>query len=161
MWVSFSMAGIIALLSGYSFVQMGIRFPSRGVVVEYLVQAYGPRVFSGACSILFYIAQLIGMSMIALAFGKYSARLLGLETDIGLWDRISGSGLVITLCALQLLGSKSISTNQMPGTEWPPVYIADVRRLDQTDQEGSQVAVGPPRVDFVTGTAGIGQKRPF
>jgi len=52
-WVSFLMAGVIALLTGYSFVQMGIRFPSRGGGgVEYLVQAYGPGLFSGACSIL-------------------------------------------------------------------------------------------------------------
>ena len=107
-WLSFLVAGIIALLTGYSFVQMGTRYPSRGGVVEYLVQAYGPGVFSGACSILFYIAQLIGMSMIALAFGKYSGNLLGLASDVGLWERIFGSGLVITLCALQLFGSKSI-----------------------------------------------------
>ncbi len=107
-WVSFLMAGVIALLTGYSFVQMGTRFPSRGGIVEYLVQAYGPGVFSGACSILFYIAQLIGMSMIALAFGKYSVKLLGLASDVGLWERIFGSGLVITLCALQLFGSESI-----------------------------------------------------
>lgn len=107
-WVSFLMAGVIALLTGYSFVQMGTRFPSRGGIVEYLVQAYGPGVFSGACSILFYIAQLIGMSMIALAFGKYSVKLLGLASDVGLWERIFGSGLIITLCALQLFGSESI-----------------------------------------------------
>ena len=107
-WVSFLIAGIISLLTGYSFVQMGIRYPSRGGIVEYLVQAYGPGIFSGACAILFYIAQLIGMSMIALAFGKYSARLLDLETDVGLWQRIFGSGLVITLCALQLFGSSSV-----------------------------------------------------
>ena len=29
-WVSFLIAGIIALLTGYCFVQMGIRYPSRG-----------------------------------------------------------------------------------------------------------------------------------
>jgi amino acid transporter len=46
-WVSFLVAGIIALLTGYSFVQMGTRFPSRGGVVEYLVQAYGTGLFSG------------------------------------------------------------------------------------------------------------------
>ena len=107
-WLSLLMAGVIALLTGYSFVHMGTRFPSRGGVVEYLVQAYGPGVFSGACSILFYIAQLIGMSMIAIAFGKYSVKLLGLASDVGLWERIFGSGLVITLCALQLFGSESI-----------------------------------------------------
>jgi amino acid transporter len=75
-WLSFLVAGIIALLTGHSFAQLGVRYPSRGGVVEYLVKAYGPGLFSGGCSILFYIAQLIGMAMIALAFGKFSAKLL-------------------------------------------------------------------------------------
>ena len=111
-WVSFLLAGIIALLTGYSFVQMGIRFPSRGGVVEYLVQAYGPGLFSGACSILFYIAQLIGMSMIALAFGKYTATLAGLEDHLDLYQRIFGSGLIVGLTALQLVGSRLIGDIQ-------------------------------------------------
>ncbi len=111
-WVSFLMAGVIALLTGYSFVQMGIRFPSSGGIVEYLVQGYGPGLFSGACSILFYIAQLIGMSMIALAFGKYSATLAGLEDHPGLYQRIFGSGLIVGLTALQLVGSRLIGDIQ-------------------------------------------------
>jgi amino acid transporter len=107
-WVSFLLASIIAMLTGYSFVQMGVRFPSRGGVVEYLVQAYGPGLFSGACSILFYIAQLIGMSMIALAFGKYATKLAGLEDHLALYQRIFGSGLIVGLTALQLVGSRLI-----------------------------------------------------
>jgi amino acid transporter len=46
-WISYLMAGVIALLTGYSFVQMGMRFPSRGGIAEYLVQAYGPGLFPG------------------------------------------------------------------------------------------------------------------
>jgi amino acid transporter len=107
-WISFLIAGIIALLTGYSFVQMGIRYPSRGGIVEYLVQAYGPGLFSGTCSILFYIAQLIGMAMIALAFGKYATRLAGLEDHVSLYQHIFSSGLVVGLAALQLVGSRLI-----------------------------------------------------
>jgi amino acid transporter len=107
-WVSFLITGIIALLTGYSFVQMGIRFPSRGGIVEYLVQAYGSGLFSGTCSILFYIAQLIGMAMIALAFGKYTTRLIGLEDHVDLYQHIFSSGLVVGLAALQLVGSRLI-----------------------------------------------------
>ncbi len=107
-WLSFLVAGVIALLTGYSFVQMGIRFPSRGGIVEYLVQAYGQGLFSGASSILFYIAQLIGMSMIALAFGKYSTKLVGIAEHLDLYERVFGSGLIIVLAALQLFGSRLI-----------------------------------------------------
>ena len=111
-WISFLIAGIIALLTGYSFVQMGIRYPSRGGIVEYLVQAYGPGLFSGAFSILFYIAQLIGMSMIALAFGKYSTKLIGLSNHLDVYERVFASGLIVVLMALQLFGSQLIGSIQ-------------------------------------------------
>ena len=73
-WLMFLAAGVIALLTGYSFVQLGIRYPTRGGVVEYLVRAYGSGTFSGGCSILFYIAQLIGVAMISLASRVTSSR---------------------------------------------------------------------------------------
>jgi len=111
-WLSFLAAGIIALLTGHSFAQLGVRYPSRGGVVEYLVRAYGAGRFSGGCSILFYIAQLIGMSMISLAFGKFAAKLLGIDDDLLLWERVLASGLILGLVALNLVGSKLVSTAQ-------------------------------------------------
>ncbi len=42
--------------------------------------------------------------------------------------------------------------------------LADVRAFDEhtaSGCKGLQVAVGQPRVDFITGTAGIGQQEPF
>ena len=112
-WLSFLVAGIIALLTGHSFVQLGIRYPSRGGVVEYLVRAYGAGRFSGGCSILFYIAQLIGMAMISLAFGRFAAKLLGVGVaDLLLWERGLASGLILGLVALNLVGSKLVSTAQ-------------------------------------------------
>ena len=108
-WLSFLAAGLIALLTGHSFVQLGIRYPSRGGAVEYLVQAYGSGWFSGGCSILYYLVSIIGMAMISLAFGKYSARLFGILEDLQQWERILASGLIIGVSALNLIGSKRIS----------------------------------------------------
>jgi len=112
-WASFLAAGVIALLSGHSFVQLGVRYPSRGGIVEYLVRAYGTGRFSGGCSILFYIAQLIGMAMISLAFGKFAAHLLGLaDADLLFWQKVLGSALILALAALNLVGSSLVSTVQ-------------------------------------------------
>lgn len=108
-WISFAIAGVIALLTGHSFVQLAVKYPSRGGLVEYLVQAYGVGVFSGACSLLFYISQLIGMAMISLAFGKFSAQLLSIETSLPLWEKLLGCGLIIGLSALTVIGSKALS----------------------------------------------------
>jgi amino acid transporter len=111
-WLMFLAAGVIALLTGYSFVQLGIRYPTRGGIVEYLVRAYGSGTFSGSCSILFYIAQLIGVAMISLAFGKYAAQLIGLSDNLAVWERVLASGLVVALAALNLAGSKLIGKIQ-------------------------------------------------
>ena len=107
-WLSFLMAGIIALLTGHSFVELGIRYPTRGGIVEYLVRAYGVGLFSGGCSILYYIAQLIGMSMIAMAFGKFASKLIGIEENLELWDHVFASGLILVLVILTLAGSTLI-----------------------------------------------------
>jgi amino acid transporter len=107
-WVSFLMAGIIALLTGHSFVELGVRYPTRGGIVEYLVRAYGVGIFSGGCSILYYIAQLIGMAMIAMAFGKFASKLIGIEENLELWDQVFASGLILVLVILTLAGSTLI-----------------------------------------------------
>lgn len=107
-WISFLMAGIIALLTGHSFVELGVRYPTRGGIVEYLVRAYGVGIFSGGCSILYYIAQLIGMAMIAMAFGKFASKLFGIEENLELWDQVFASGLILVLVILTLAGSTLI-----------------------------------------------------
>ena len=55
-WVSFLLAGIIASLLGYMVVKLGVRYPSKGGFVAYLVEAFGkaawwasPRGFSTSC----------------------------------------------------------------------------------------------------------------
>ena len=111
-WLAFGVAGIIALLTGHSFVQLGIRYPTRGGVVEYLAQAYGTGRFSGGCSILFYIAQLIGMAMISLAFGKFAAALIGIESNLPVWERVLGTGLILGLSALALVGTNVVAQVQ-------------------------------------------------
>ncbi|RUM63593.1 MAG: amino acid transporter, partial [Sulfurospirillum sp.] len=40
-WISFIFGGIAALLSGYSLAKLALRYPSRGGIVEYLVQGFG------------------------------------------------------------------------------------------------------------------------
>ena len=71
--VSFFIAGIIALLCGYSLSKLAIRYPSRGGIIEYLVQSYKEGFFSGALGVLFYISQLVALAAVAKSFGTYGA----------------------------------------------------------------------------------------
>jgi amino acid transporter len=111
-WMSFLLAGVIAFLTGHSFVQLAVRYPSRGGVVEYLTQAYGVGVFSGSCSLLFYISQLIGMAMISLAFGKFARQLLTIDSNPQFWEPFLGCILILGLSGLHLVGSTLLSQAQ-------------------------------------------------
>jgi len=71
--VSFLIGGIIALLCGYSLSRLAVRYPSRGGIIEYLVQGYGEGVFSGTLGTLFYLAQLVALAAVAKSFGTYAA----------------------------------------------------------------------------------------
>jgi len=75
-WVSFILAGIAALLSGYSLAKLALAFPSRGGIIEYLVQEYGEGVFSGSLGVLFYFAQLIAIAAVAKSFGVYASKVI-------------------------------------------------------------------------------------
>ena len=40
-WLSFLLAGLITLLLAYNVVKLGIRYPSQGGLIEYLLQGFG------------------------------------------------------------------------------------------------------------------------
>ena len=40
-WLSFLIAGVIALLLGYTVAKLGVRYPSSGGIVTYLVKGFG------------------------------------------------------------------------------------------------------------------------
>src|SRR5918912_725270 len=46
--VSFVIGGVVALLSAYSYVKLGVRYPSVGGASQFLVEEFGDGVFSGA-----------------------------------------------------------------------------------------------------------------
>jgi len=149
-WMSFLLAGIIALLTGHSFVRLAVRYPSRGGLVEYLVQGYGVGVFSGGCSVLFYISQLIGMAMISLAFGKFAAKLLGIGVDLPLWERVLACGLIIGLSGLHLIGSTLLSRGQQT------IVILNLTILtDVTIALGAYAGDAPPAAEAAPGAMSV------
>ena len=71
-WLSFLIAGVIAMLQGYSFAKLGTRYPSRGGTIEFLVQGFGNGHVTGIVSWLFYVVGQVITVMVALSFGSYA-----------------------------------------------------------------------------------------
>ena len=91
-WLSFVLGGLAALLSGYSLAKLAVAYPSRGGIVEYLVQCFGEGVFSGSAGVLFYLSQLIAIAAVAKSFGTYAATFT------------HGGTLTVNLYALGIVG---------------------------------------------------------
>jgi amino acid transporter len=108
-WISFLIAGIIAILTGYSYGKLGARYPSAGGVIEYLIQGFGSGVFSGSVSILYYFAQIISISMLAVSFGIYGAPLLFGADASPFITSMMGSVLLVAVTLVNFIGSKTVT----------------------------------------------------
>ena len=107
-WVSFIIGGVAALLSGYSLAKLASAYPSRGGIVEYLVQGFGEGVFSGSAGVLFYFSQLIAIAAVAKSFGTYTDTLMH-NSGMTNWYALSIVGFFV---AINLLGASSVAKSE-------------------------------------------------
>src|SRR5271170_3282044 len=63
MWISFSIGGIVALLSTYSYAKLGSRFPTAGGAVQFLVEGWGKGSLSGSVNIFMWLGYIIAIAL--------------------------------------------------------------------------------------------------
>ena len=112
-WLSFLLAGVVAGLLGYSVVKLGVRFPSSGGIIAYLIEGFGNGRLVGIGSWLGYIAAIVIVcSMVAVSFGSYATSLF-IGDDAGpVWDNVFTSLVVIGMLAVNLIGSRIVDRAQ-------------------------------------------------
>jgi len=108
-WVSFILGGLAALLSGYSLARLAIAYPSRGGIVEYLVQSFGEGVFSGSAGVLFYFSQLIAIAAVAKSFGAYAGTFMHGAQGM---DNIFALGIVGAFILINLVGASLVARSE-------------------------------------------------
>ena len=108
-WLSFIFGGLAALLSGYSLAKLALRYPSRGGIIEYLVQSFGEGVFSGSAGVLFYLSQLIAIAAVAKSFGAYASTFMPITDH---WDNIYAIGIVTIFILINLLGASLVAKSE-------------------------------------------------
>lgn len=74
--VAFALAGIVALLTTYSYAKLSVAFPSRGGTVTFLDRAFGVGLFTGSLNVLLWLSYVVMLSLYAFAFGSYGATFL-------------------------------------------------------------------------------------
>jgi amino acid transporter len=110
-YISFILAGVIALLSTYSYAKLGVKYPSLGGPVEFLVRGFGDGIFSGGISIVLWIGYIIALALYARAFAAYS---LTFFIDAPhYWLNISATGIILLFTAVNFIGSKAVGRSEL------------------------------------------------
>jgi len=105
--VAFLLAGVVALVTAYSYARLSVAFPSEGGTVSFLDLAFGPGLLTGSSNILLWISYVVMLSLYAYAFGSYGASLFPPGAQ-ALWRHVLISGAVVIITGLNLLSARLI-----------------------------------------------------
>ena len=103
----FVASGIVALLVAYSYAIMGAKIISNAGPMEFILQAFGDSLMTGALSFLFWLSYVVSISLFAKGFAGYLLPLLGIENT-----PLAKGGvetlIVLAFMALNLAGSERV-----------------------------------------------------
>jgi hypothetical protein len=106
--VAFVLAGIVALLTAYSYARLSVAYPSRGGTVVFLDRMFGAGLFSGSLNVLLWLSYVVMLSLYAFAFGSYGATFLPVAWQ-GPGKHVLISLVVIAITGLNLLSADMIA----------------------------------------------------
>jgi amino acid transporter len=109
-WLSFLVAGAIALLQGYSFAKFGARYPSAAGLLEYVVRGLGNGHVTGIIAWLILAANAIVTGMVAVSFGSYASAALTDGSTV--WIKVFAVLLVLAMTLLNIVGSQAVARTQ-------------------------------------------------
>jgi amino acid transporter len=109
-WLSFLLAGAIALLQGYSFAKFGARYPSAAGLLEYVVRGLGNGHITGIIAWLILAANAIVTGMVAVSFGSYASAAFADGSTT--WIKVFAVLLVLAMTLLNIVGSQAVARTQ-------------------------------------------------
>jgi len=105
--VAFLIAGIVALLTSYSYLKLTLRFPGEGGTVRFLVEAFGGGPVTGAANILLLLSYVVLLAVYAYAFGSYGAGFFP-DPQRGFWLHVLISAVIVGLVIVNVFGARLV-----------------------------------------------------
>ncbi len=105
--IAFAVAGLVALVTSYSYARLSVTFPSEGGTVRFLIKGLGNGIFTGGLNVLLWISYVIMLALYSYAFGGYAASFFS-ESARPILRHVFISGVVIGFTVLNSLGAKFV-----------------------------------------------------
>ncbi len=111
-YVSFIIAGMIALLNTYSFAKMGVRYPSAGGPVEFLLKGLGDGVLTGGLNLLLWISYVFALSLYAKGFSYYAVTFLPPGSP-QIWANVFATAIILVFTAINYIGANAVGKSEI------------------------------------------------
>ena len=109
-WISFLLAGAIAMLQGYSFAKFGARYPTAGGLLEYVRRGFGDGHFMGVIAWLIIATNAIITAMVAVSFGSYAMEAVTDGNDALI--KVFAVLVIAAMTMLNVVGSTAVARVQ-------------------------------------------------
>ncbi len=105
---AFLFAGVLALLTSYSYAKLSLSYPDRGGTVKFINEGFGRSVFSGGINNLLWMSYIVMLGLYASAFGSYAPNLYMFAGDKVLSTHLYASGIVLFATAINYYSIKVV-----------------------------------------------------
>ena len=106
--ISFGLAGLVALVTSYSYAHLSVTYPREGGTVEFLTKAFGSGTGVGTLSVLLWLSYIVILSLYSYAFGSYASSVFPEETRT-LWKHVFISSAVVAFTTINIIGTRAMS----------------------------------------------------
>lgn len=110
-YISFIIAGLIALLNTYSYAKMGVQYPSAGGPVEFLLKGLGDGILSGGLNLLLWVGYVFALSLYAKGFSFYAVTFLP-QGASHIWTNVFATAIIIVFTAVNFIGAKAVGKSE-------------------------------------------------
>lgn len=108
--VAFTFAGLIALLTAYSYAKLSKKYPSDGGTVEFINKQFGHGILSGGINNLLWVSYIVMLALYASAFGSYGAELFSLSGSKNIDTHIYQTSILVIALLINYLSVKLVSS---------------------------------------------------
>ena len=105
--IAFLIAGIVALLTSYSYLKLTLRYPGEGGTVDFLNRGFGGGIITGAANILLLMSYVVLVAVYAYAFGSYGGGFFP-DADRDFWRHVLSSGVIVGLVIVNVFAANLV-----------------------------------------------------
>jgi len=102
--IAFLIAGLVALVTSYSYTRLSVTYPNKGGTVAFLDKAFGPGLFTGTMNVLLWISYIVMLALYTYAFGSYGSAMFAEGSQL-VWKHILISGSILAITGLNLMSA--------------------------------------------------------